>query len=90
MTLKIKFNDTFIKDNLLVFCDDRKKLPDLGNFLHKDQINFIQKFIDECNFKKKKIFDLNIDPKYKIIIVNFNPKNKQNLTLEIEELGAKI
>ena len=90
MTLKIKFNDSFIKDNLLVFCDDRKKLPDLGNFLNKDQINFIQKFIDECNFKKKKIFDLNIDPKYKIIIVNFNPKNKQNLTLEIEELGAKI
>ena len=90
MTLKIKFNDSFIKDNLLVFCDDRKKLPDLGNFLNKDQINFIQKFIDECNFKKKKFFDLNIDPKYKIIIVNFNPKNKQNLTLEIEELGAKI
>jgi leucyl aminopeptidase len=90
MTLKIKFNDNFIKNNLLVFCNDKKKLPDLSNLLNKNQINFIKKFIDECDFKKKKFFDLNIDPKHKIAIVNFNPKSKQNLTLEIEELGAKI
>jgi len=90
MTLKIKFNDTLTRNNLLVFCNDKKKLPDLTNFLNKDQINFIQKFIYECDFKKKKIFDLNIDPKHKIVIANFTSKNKENFTLEIEELGAKI
>ena len=54
MTLKIKFNETLTRNNLLVFCNDKKKLPDLTNFLNKDQINFIQKFIYECDFKKKK------------------------------------
>ena len=90
MTLKIKFNHNFIENNLLVFCDDKKKLPDLSKFLNKNQISFIKKFIHECDFKKKNFFDLNIDPKYRIVIVNLYSKEKQNLILQLDELGAKL
>ena len=89
MIIKTTYNDKpFNKanENLILFCGDNFKIPNLKKILSESEFNYISDLLKNSDEKKNLLFfDINSKKKIALVSIKKNLKNS-----EIENLGAEF